>query len=609
LNAHGVVLVQVDVERPRCRVCGSLDVGTAGKHLRASTAELVQNYKCRRCGSTFLPDVYRMGKTPRGVVDLAVKLARDGMPLEQIVRELPARTGLERSHTTVRRWIAFHAPEVSWRQRESPFDPRVLRAIKHTPTRPRVPSFGLDDARSPKRVLLDDEITAKAHELIRGRYSAYSSIYHSLYSNGRAVWGKGRWAPMVRFYRRVSRDLGISRRETERHVLAVYSGKSGRSKAFAGPLPVKANGGFAFLMGLFYSAGGIGAQTLHFAVDRQVAEYMQEELADEVRESPVVISQGSEAHGTRSATYGRTMLMVLKKFGLKTADPVQLGHGKYVPSRYLALGIPNWVRREPYFLHRFVEGYVNGLKLSVGLEGRLDGRRERLDKGYSFYPTVYCTAKVSFCCRDVKQLEEFALVVVRHLKSLGASPGYLSKARQDGRAMQHRSYSWHTLAGLRNFRDNFLVIRPTARLKLGLRLSRDPVIKHILERTRGLDNYILGSLIEGPKSEDVLASECPRRPYNMSTQDLLRPSIERLSAMRVIRQVGSQWEYEPSIFVVRLIDYYRKRVQTEQRQRATVKQARAVTLIPPPDGRRGRRPSLRSPGCPSQKPRLSQLAV
>jgi transposase-like protein len=569
---NSTVLQLVDQPKPKCSACGSMKVGTAGKKLRATTGELVQRYRCRRCGTSFQADTYRMGKTPRAVVDLAVSMAREGMAINRIQQELPRRTGVSRSHHQIRRWLALYAPELSWRQHEPKVDAGALRLSKIPPRRPKVPSFGLDDVRGNRRILIDEELTSRVRERVRGKYSAYSRAYHSLYSNGRAVYTRGQWAPTIRFYRSLSRKLGIPAKVTEKHVAGVMAGKSGRAKAFRGPFPVSANGGFAFLIGLFYASGSTRSTfEPHFAVDREVAVYLQEELSQEVHESPTLLAQGSEnkpEHGTHDATYGKIMLQVLKKFGLKLAKPVQLGRGKYVPSRYLVLGVPNWIKREPYFLHRFVEGYANGLKLSVGLEGRLDGRAER----GTFYPTVYCTAKLSFCCRDAGQLEEFSRVVEKHLSDLGVGPGYLTRNRLDGRKMQHRSYSWHTMAGLRNFRDAFLVLRPMAKLKIGLRLNPDPVIKHVLQRTRDLDNYVLGSLVEGPKTEDALANLCPRRPYNITTTELLRPSIGRLAEMKVIRKNGPEWVYDPAGFVDDLADYFRRRVRAEQVQRALVKQ-------------------------------------
>ncbi len=533
----------------------------------AARGELLQNYRCRKCGTSFTADHYRGDKLRRSTVDQAVAAVKAGHSIEQVVQEL-RRQDKQVTNTTVRRWLRLHAPELVWTKQDSAPLPGLLEKAKTPPADPRVPSFGLNNVASSRRLVTDREFTAGVRKAIRGRYSAYSDEYHSLYSFGRYD-DYQTWAPTMRVFKRTCKKLGIPEGEVLKHVTALLSGRSGQSKPVKGPFPVKANGGFAFLLGLFYASGGIGGNSLHFAVDLEVAEYLRNELAGEVRERPAIVKQGSQnraAHGTYSVTYSLLMLDVLKKFGLKIVPPIQLGRGKWVPSRYLMLGVPYWVRREPHFLHRFVEGYLNGIKLNVGLEGRMEKRRA----GNGAYETIFCTAKVNFCSRDSSRVDSFAKIVTRHLRELGVKPGYYSRTRTDGRPMQHTSYSWHTLAGLSNFANAFRVLRPNPSMKISLRIraSSDPVLRRILTRTSDLDNHVLGRLIlEGPKSEDELAARCPRRPYNATSADLLHPSIQKLSVMGAIVKGSGKWRYDPAVFAKTTASYYRERVQGKEAQR------------------------------------------
>lgn len=547
------ILRLVESERPRCLACGSRDVGMAGKHLRVSKGELVQNYRCKRCGTSFLADVYPWGKRPREDVDLAVSLAKKRLTYADIARKLYADSR-PISSQTIKKWIEKFAPALKHEYADPKPDPKVLEALKRKVDTRRLPAIRFADLGSSRRVLLDASFRSKAQREL----SSYSPVYHSLYSYSRHAHHTPTWAPSVKRARQAAKLLGLSESQLEKHVLRIYSGRSGQSKILSSGLPLRANGSFAFLMGLFYASGGIGGGTLHFAVDRQVGEYLRYELSNELHEIPEFVSQGRKPHGSMSLTYGLTMLSVLRKFGLKVAGPVQLGKGKWVPSRSITLGIPRWIRREPSLMHRFVEGYINGLKTSCELKGIIDRSPRNVTEGKLRrvpHPTTVGKISANFCSYNRRELLAFIRPFVAHLQSLGVT-GWLRRARTDHRKMLHYQYSFHTLPQMKNFQENFLMLRPTIRLKLLLRLTEDPVIKKVTQRIRGLDGFVLGSLLEGPKTSEQLARACPRRPYNMTQTQLLQPSLDRLSRMGVISIIGKKWRYQPRRFALALARGY-----------------------------------------------------
>lgn len=85
-----------------------------------------------------------------------------------------------------------------------------------------------------------------------------------------------------------------------------------------------------------------------------------------------------------------------------------------------------------------------------------------------------------------------------------------------------------------------------------------------------MDGYVLGMLLDGPKTFAQLVEECPKRPYNSTTADVMRPSVDRLKGMGVIVQDGDVWRYEPTQFALGLARYYLERYSTKQSKRKTL---------------------------------------
>ncbi|MDG6989651.1 MAG: IS1 family transposase [Nitrososphaerota archaeon] len=526
-----VPLTVVEESRPRCNVCGSWNVGRAGKTFRATRQDIVQAYKCRRCGSTWRAGTFRGCWLPYDFVKPALDMARLGFSHRTIAMAVAEWSGRETvTGTTIANWVRrFGVEEPVSRPREP--GKELLEAVKKQSKGPwvRLSDFGL-----MRRVKFGPEIRLKT----KG-YLSENGLY------------------TVRECTRVARKLGVPLDALERYVVSVSAGVSGRSKPMNVTLPFQASGGHAFLLGLFHASGGIGGNTLHFAIDREVGEHLQSpRFINQVHETPVAVSQGKKPHGTRSYTYSLVMLDVLKALGLRTVKPIQLGDGKFVPSRHLTMVVPSWVRRELPSLHAFTEGYINGIKTTAGLAGR----EERRGLGSTPYLVTYSNVKVSFCNYNKQDLDRFVGIVVRHFRDLGVD-GWLSRTRYDGRRMHHYSYAFHTLPQLAAFNARFMILRPMVRIKLALRLSKDPILNHITQRIRDIDAYVLGTVLEGPKTVPELAVLSPRRPYNMTTEQFLGPSVSRLVRMGVLKKAGNLLKYEPTVFATELAREYASRAK------------------------------------------------
>ncbi|MDG6948935.1 MAG: hypothetical protein JRM77_03640 [Nitrososphaerota archaeon] len=571
-----IPLAVVEEARPRCNVCGSDDVGRAGMTFRATRQDFVRAYKCRKCGSSWRAMTFRGCWLPYDVVKPALDMARLGFSHRMIamaVAEWSGRTSV--SGTTIDNWVKRFGVEEPVPRAARP-DERVLAAMKEAPRGPLVHVWDLGPMR---RVKFGRGIGVKTKGLLSE---------NGLYT--------------VRYCVRVAKTAGIPLEALEKHVVSVSAGVSGRSRPLAARFPLRASGGHAFLLGLFYASGGIGGGTLHFAVDREVGEHLRSaEFAGQIGDAPLAVSQGKKPHGTRSYTYGIVMLDVLKALGLRTAKPVRLGNGKYVPSRHLTMAVPAWVRRGPASLHAFVEGYANGIKLTAGLAGR----EERPRPGFKVAHLVtYANLKLSFCNYNKRELDRFVRIVVSHFKDLGVT-GWLTTARADGRKMHHLSYGFHTLSQLSAFSDRFAIYRPMVRVKLSLRLSKDPIVSHVLQRIRDTDAFVLGKVMEGPKTIAELAAASPRRPYNMTTEQFLKPSVNRLVRMGVLKAAGDLLKYDPAVFATELAREYSSRVRRKDEARLAL-EGKPLYYCPPCKAV-GSTPRCES--CKSLRPRCTKAAL
>nr|WP_276977023.1 hypothetical protein [Ferrimicrobium acidiphilum] len=526
-----IPLVVVEEADPRCNVCGSSKVARAGRTFRATRQDLVQAYRCRRCGSTWRAGTFRGCWLSYDYVKPALDMARLGFSHRMIAQAVADWSG-RRSVTgaTISNWTKrFGVEEPTYALHEA--DPVVLTAIKEHPKGPLVHLSGFPPTR---RVRFDSTVRLKTN----GRLSE-----NGFYTVAECV--------------RVAKNARVSMGDLETCAVSVSAGVSGRSKPMSVKLPFHATEAHAFLLGLFHSSGGIGGNTLHFAVDREVGEYLRSpRFISQVHEAATAVSQGTKPHGTRSYHYSLVMLDVLRALGLRTARPIRLGNGKFVPSRHLTMSIPGWVRRESASLHAFVEGYINGIKTTAGLAGREEMPRAGFKVSHL---VTYANMKVSFCNYNKQELDAFVDTVVNHFRDLGIG-GWLTKARDDGRAMHHYSYGFHTLPQLAAFKKTFMMLRPMVKAKLSLRLSKDPVVRHIIQRIRDTDAFVLDNVMAGPKTMADLAAASPRRPYNMTVEQFLRPSVNRLVRMGVLKDTGGVLKYEPMVFVTELAREYSSRI-------------------------------------------------
>ena len=546
-------------EHPRCHICGSAHMGGAGQAVMSGfTQDVVRRYKCLDCGHTQTAGVYLQNKFTRDVIFRAIRMIGQGYSYRVISEAITDWTGRSVTGQSVRRWAEKYRPEFLHLQRARRPTPATLRAVR---SRGRGgPVMHLFDFRSTRRVQLDEPFwDLVVHGTFESRPDIYQKKFH------RAA---GTRYLSIDQCRASARMLGLTMRQLERHAVAIYAGKSGQSKRVAVRFPLRANRELAFLIGLFYSSGG-ATSDLHFAVDKQVGEYLQSPaFVAGVGEAPTNLMQGSKlrkAHGTHSFAYSITMLDILRHFGLKTTPHlIHLGDGKWVPSRGLTVRVPTWIRHDLAFRHRFVEGYINGLHISAGLAGRMDYRKPiAAPWSTDMRRVTYANVKISFSNRNEKELLQLVRLVVKHLKAFGVD-GWTSHLRQDGRKMQHYSYGFHSLGPLESFYRHFLVLRPNVEAKLRLRLDRNPLTVHILQKTKDLDNFVLGTLMKGPRTLDELADLCPRRPYNMPTSLLLAPSLTRLERMGVLVKKGTRWVYSPRRFALEQAQYYADRLKRKQ---------------------------------------------
>lgn len=554
LTSSGIKVVEE--ERPRCRICGSFKVGRAGKHLRAMSNEIMQVYRCHKCGSSFTAQGYRGHKVPKEMIVRALQMVAKGSSLNATAKAVAEWRGKHTAPQTIAQWVDAFAPGLPIGTQPSVADAKTLQAIQVVPV--SGPVIHLYDMSASRRVALHPSIREIVHHDVVRDHNLYQLVHGPTNKTRRLS---------IRQTKRLAKTIGLDEEQMEGYVRAIYAGRSGLTRPIRTRFPIKANGGYAFLLGLFYASGGIGEAEIKFAVDRAVGEYLRQEISLLIGEVPTFRKQGSvnhPAHGAHSVAYTRTMLEILTKFGLKTAEPRRLGKGKFVPSRYMTLGVPLWVRREPYFLHRFVEGYFNGLKTQAGLCGRVDERGRP-------HTSTYTNVKVLFCSRNERELMRFIKVVVDHLQKLGVYPGWVSKQHNDGRVMKNFCYGVHSRYPLTNLRKNVLIIRPMIRTKLDLALNRDPIVKQVVQRLpEGMATYVLGMLLEGPKSLKDLAADCPRRPYNMTQETLLQPWVSHLQEMGVVVEKDGLLHYEPSRFATTLAAQLMERYETTMRKKQSL---------------------------------------
>lgn len=410
----------------------------------------------------------------------------------------------------------------------------------------------------------------------------YYNIGHSLYA--KHEWhGDGRnrtpHKPFITIdqFLTVHELTKIPLAEMEQNVIEIRAGHNSRLD-IPMKFPVEANEKWAWLFGIWFSAGGLttrarkskgksGGFTEERAIRIRVTEQVyNKKLAPLLREIAYVPKLTAVWYAKKGMKHpldkerrpgvggrpkkvvflARPVREIMEKFGLPIHVSQPLQGGKYA-CRKFNMTIPKWISSSATNLDAFIEGYINGAGMA-SLFRYAD---------YGGHPAVVRWAEIRFSGIHEEQVEKFYKIFAEHLTKKGIY-GYRHELTCRY-ATYWLGYAIHHSASLYTFFEAYDIQNPPARARLMLHYFMNDLLLQACKELTSSEILILGSLIEEPKTVSQITREMRFNPKTAET------ALKKLKKLRIAKQANQQWTLDPTSYRDNLIQKLHKK---EEKRRA-----------------------------------------
>jgi len=350
----------------------------------------------------------------------------------------------------------------------------------------------------------------------------------------------------------IHQKTGISYEELEAAVTHVRVGSS--SVSWSIKLPIFPNEDWAFLFGLWYSAGGYvdrererntQEKTIRYALDKRpydelikpiltrlgyttrdlVAVYYTKRPGGHKMDQHKWRQFGSEPRG--HFVLHRPFREILEKFGLpecaicRTKRKRMKGKSGF---RCTTLHVPDWVRQDEKYTHAFVEGYLNGQRV-----------------GSQFHPSLsYKNALMRFVeprfgGKSREETERFYKFFADYFSKRGIT-GYKHnfKHRPHPKTVEI-GYLIHSRASLKRLYEQFNIRRPDTRARLLLNYYMNPLLYEACRKLNCFETLVLGLLIETPQDIDEITETL------RCQEDETIKALEKLGSLKIVTSIEGKW--------------------------------------------------------------------
>jgi len=372
----------------------------------------------------------------------------------------------------------------------------------------------------------------------------------------------------IKEFQKIHEVTGLPLEEMEQNVIEVRNHWAGHAE-FPMKFPVIANEDWAWLLGLWFSCGGLITRARPtkggYLTEERLVRYRVDVRVFERKVKPILERIGHTRHLTevwyikkgithpidknrrkgvgntpkKFFTLLRPVREILEKFGLPTEIPDQRHKvgSKYSIRKYHFV-VPPWVKRNKGHTHAFIEGYLNGG--TVGSNFRVANK----EKGRNF---LRRTVEIRFGAFNPKESEDFHNLFERFLTKIGIT-GYRHKiSHLKTSQLCWRGYLIHNSKALRLLYEVFDVQKPDLRARLALHYFMNTLLYHVCWELSSTEILILGALIEKPYSKPELIELYRCREEHVET------CMMKLQKLDVAQEVDSKWVINPTGYRDQLI--------------------------------------------------------
>lgn len=329
-------------------------------------------------------------------------------------------------------------------------------------------------------------------------------------------------------------------------------------------LPVHVNNDWAFLIGLWFSAGGYTSRKregrceeylVRYAVDKRPYDELVEPIRARLGYKPTDLTKPSyvnwesghklDAHKWRqfgSEPRGffklhRPFREILLKFGLPDPDEVKLAKqnrgGRSAFRQYSKKRIPRWILGDVEYSHAFIEGYLNGPSTAS-----------------QFCPTpkrdINRLVEPRFRGVDIEEVNGFYNFFADYLSKRGIS-GYTHINFKHGHltGVTHEiGYLIHNNESLKRLYEQFNIRRSDTRARLLLNYYMNQLLLEVCRKLNSFEILLFGMLIEKEHSvqEITEALRCEKEETEKTLEHMQQPQL------RLVDCKNGKWFILPKDF-------------------------------------------------------------
>lgn len=441
----------------------------------------------------------------------------------------------------------------------------------------QIPVFHLKDFSDVIEVQFSEEMMQKLKPFFPTTpYRPYRNIAKRLFT----VWSHSGYKGKVGFHKpyiparwvkEIVKYSGIPYEDLEKNIVSARSGYGGKEVYFPQRFPVKVTEDHAWLLGLFFSSGGIGnrkrgrtrypfGRCLRLAVSDPIIEKLLE-IGHRIGDVPHIYDPnirvrtrkvkrtGIGNRRRKRAKFHAVTLEILVKFGLpKYSIAVKNqygwdthGKGRLYSLRNIGLKVPRWIWKNDRFMHAFLEGYINGQKTASWA----------YSKPYKNYRVIECHVQVRSAGMNKRQTLCFLGKITKYLRKLGVTGLIRPMSYPNSRLTYWRSFEIFRDESLCKLFDEFEILRPDLRARLFLMKHKNPLMIRILQNLDNLTTVVFGVLLEKPQTIEELSILLRLR------RSQVEKAVQKLRLLEVIGK-NEKITIKADVFKEKQLEQYRQ---------------------------------------------------
>jgi len=456
-------------------------------------------------------------------------------------------------------------------QMEVRFNDKFIQRIRDMTTEKEIKHPG-DHRRQPHTFMKQVKLIGSGNDHPYQKIGSKLYAKHQWHGNGR---NRLPHKPFInlKLFKLVHEITGIPQEEMQQNVISVRNNSSKLEIPMS--FPVEPNEDWAWLFGIWFSAGGLITRkrvskktgyiqeesVVRLRVEQRVYEKKLKPLLERIAYSPEAndlyyIKKGMDHpldqnkrkgcgnKPSKHMTLARPIREVMEKFGLPHKYPKQPNPGGKYATRKFQMIVPNWIVKNHDYMFAFVEGYMNG-------KGTRSETSHRKNKNHNFF---WRYAEILFSGLILEQVEKIYSQFAEFLTKEEIT-GYKHSFRKHSKT-NWIGYGIHKTESLHILFEKFDIQKPDLRARLTIMYFVNSLIIQVVKALDAQSTLVLGYLMDGTKTTEQITEDLRYR------EEITQEALQKLKKLDIALEIDGKWQVNPTGYRDNLVkELWKKELQ------------------------------------------------